>query len=253
MYPGTQPSMEIPILSGSVSVSESGLDSQLDTDTDPDTDSDGNDGLFPSKHEHEHGRAGGRGTIGGEEQAMITAEQKRAILDELSRTLAEMIETALRAAEAAREGMIVGSERTRTRGERGQFNEQAYLIGAQMKQVEEYQALQRELAQLDLAPARKVRPGSLVTVRAADVPPSADSAAGAEQGLVGDAGAPDGLALYFLVPGGMGLTVAVDGRPIQLVSPDSPLGQALIGRRPGTQAAVKLPAGTSTLLISAVD
>jgi hypothetical protein len=53
MYPGTQPSMEIPILSGSVSVSESGLDSQLDTDTDPDTDPDGNDGLFPSKHEHD--------------------------------------------------------------------------------------------------------------------------------------------------------------------------------------------------------
>ncbi len=144
---------------------------------------------------------------------MITAEQKRAILDELARTLAEMIQTSLRAAEAAREGMIVGSERTRNRGERGQFNEQAYLIGAQMKQVEEYQALQRALAQLDLAPARKVQPGSLVTVR------------------------PDGgeASLYFLVPGGMGLTVQAGGRTIHLISPESPLGSALVGRRPGAR------------------
>ena len=184
---------------------------------------------------------------------MITAEQKRAILDELTRTLAEMIETSLRAAEAAREGMIVGSERTRNRGERGQFNEQAYLIGAQMKQVEEYQALQSALAQLDLAPARKAQPGSLVTVRLSS-PASAAGPEGTSGPGPGRPGGPaDGDALYFLVPGGMGLTVTVDGRPIQLVSPDSPLGQALLGRRPGTQAVVKLPAGTTTLLITAVD
>ena len=190
---------------------------------------------------------------------MITAKQKRAILDELARTLAEMIETSLRAAEAAREGMIVGSERTRTRGERGQFNEQAYLIGAQMKQVEEYQALQRELAGLELAPARKVQPGSLVTVRAAGSAPAGDPAQEAGPGgpapETGSAPADpaDGTTLYFLVPGGMGLTVTVEGRTIQLVSPDSPLGQALIGRRPGTQAVVKLPTGASTLLITAID
>jgi hypothetical protein len=51
MFPSTQPSMEIPVLSGSVSVSESGFDFRIDADTDPDTDPDGNDGLFPSKHE----------------------------------------------------------------------------------------------------------------------------------------------------------------------------------------------------------
>ncbi len=156
---------------------------------------------------------------------MITAEEKRAILDELGRTLAEMIGTSLRAAEAAREGMIVGSERTRTRGERGQFNEQAYLIGAQMKQVEEYQSLQRALAQLDLAPARKVQPGSLVAVRQ-------------------DGG---GETLYFLAPGGMGLAVQAGGRTIRLLSPESPLGAALVGRRPGARLSVPLPTGNAAI------
>ena len=55
----TQPAMEIPVLSGSVSVSESGLDSQFDTDTDSDTDPDGNGRLFPSKHEHDGVEVGG--------------------------------------------------------------------------------------------------------------------------------------------------------------------------------------------------
>lgn len=162
---------------------------------------------------------------------MITAEEKRAILDELGRTLAGMIETSLRAAEAAREGMIVGSERTRTRGERGQFNEQAYLIGAQMKQVEEYQSLQQALAALDLAPARKVQPGSLVTVREGD----------------GES------RYYLLAPGGMGLTVQVNDRRIQLLSPDSPLGRALLGRRPGAAVQVGLPSGLLEIQVCGVD
>jgi transcription elongation GreA/GreB family factor len=121
--------------------------------------------------------------------------------------------------------MIVGSERTRNRGERGQFNEQAYLIGAQMKQVEEYQALQRSLAGLDLAPARKVQPGSLVAVRQ-------------------DGG---GESLYFVVPGGMGLTVRAGDRAIRLLSPESPLGLALVGRRPGARLSVSLPTGHAAI------
>jgi transcription elongation GreA/GreB family factor len=169
----------------------------------------------------------GRDTIGCEEAAMITLEQKRAILEELNRTLAEMIETSVRSAAAAQEGMMVGSERTRTRGERGQFNEQAYLIGAQMKQVEEYRSLQHSLAELDLAPARKVRAGSLVTVRTD----------GGEE------------IHYFMVPGGMGLTMIAGGGSVHLLSPDSPLGQALLGRRPGVRVQATLPAGAVELHI----
>ena len=41
----------------------------------------------------------------------------------------------------------------------------------------------------------------------------------------------------------MGLTVAVVGRTIHLLSPESPLGLALVGRRPGARLSVPLPTG----------
>ncbi|HNR40509.1 MAG TPA: GreA/GreB family elongation factor [Acidobacteriota bacterium] len=156
---------------------------------------------------------------------------KEQILATLRRELAVMAETSRRAAETAREGMLVGDERTRTRGERAVFNEQTYLVTAQMQQVERCQALLRALDDLDLSPARKARPGALLEIAA-------------EGGLASG--------LYFLVPGGMGATVDVGGQSIQLVSPDSPLGRALLDRRPGADIAVDLPAGPCRLRLLAV-
>jgi len=104
-------------------------------------------------------------------------------------------------------------------------------VTAQMQQVERCQALLRALDDLDLSPARKARPGALLEIAA-------------EGGLASG--------LYFLVPGGMGATVDVGGQSIQLVSPDSPLGRALLDRRPGADIAVDLPAGPCRLRVLAV-
>ena len=156
---------------------------------------------------------------------------KEQILATLRRELEAMAETSRRAAETAREGMHVGDERTRTRGERAVFNEQTYLVSAQMQQVERCQVLLRALDDLDLSPARKARPGALLDL---------DAEGGLASGL------------YFLVPGGMGMSVDAGGRSIQLVSPDSPLGRALLDRRPGSEIAVDLPSGPCCLRLLTV-
>lgn len=40
-------------------------------------------------------------------------------------------------------------------------------------------------------------------------------------------------AFYFIVPSGGGLIMKVDGNPVQVITPQSPLGGALMGRRAG--------------------
>ena len=154
--------------------------------------------------------------------------EKKSIIALIQEELAEMKETALRSAAEARNGMHLGSDRTRTRGERGVMNEQAYLIAAQMKQVEQCHDLMRALSELDLSTARRVRPGALIDVE--------------------DAGN-GGLTTYFMVPGGMGRTLAFGERRINLVSPDSPLGRALLDRRRGNMVELQLPAGSRSLRI----
>ena len=45
-------------------------------------------------------------------------------------------------------------------------------------------------------------------------------------------------ALYFLVPQGGGLILAVDGEPVQVITDQSPLGSALLGRHMGDSVEV---------------
>lgn len=40
-------------------------------------------------------------------------------------------------------------------------------------------------------------------------------------------------AFYFIVPQGGGLITQVDGQPLQVITPQSPLGEALLGKRVG--------------------
>jgi transcription elongation GreA/GreB family factor len=40
-------------------------------------------------------------------------------------------------------------------------------------------------------------------------------------------------AFYFLVPNGGGLIMKIDGHPIQVITPNSPLGEAMLGKKVG--------------------
>jgi len=144
---------------------------------------------------------------------MLSTAEKKDLVHRLAVILAEKARTAERSAGEARQGIVIGAERTRTRGERGTILEGTYLISAQMQQTEVYRRLIAELDALDLAPARKVVAGSAILLEEAET---------------------GGQSLCLLLPGGMGLELATAaGVTVRLVSPESPLGQALAGRRAG--------------------
>ncbi len=47
-------------------------------------------------------------------------------------------------------------------------------------------------------------------------------------------------AYYYLVPAGGGLILAMDGKPVQVITPQSPLGEAILGRRLGDLVQVSI-------------
>lgn len=57
---------------------------------------------------------------------------------------------------------------------------------------------------------------------------------------------------FFVVPAGGGETIVVDDTMVQVVTPASPLGHALLGRRTDDEVAVELPGGRRRLVIVAV-
>jgi transcription elongation GreA/GreB family factor len=57
---------------------------------------------------------------------------------------------------------------------------------------------------------------------------------------------------FFVVPAGGGETIVVDDTTVQVVTPASPLGHALIGRRIDDEVAVELPGGRRRLVVVAV-
>jgi transcription elongation GreA/GreB family factor len=50
-------------------------------------------------------------------------------------------------------------------------------------------------------------------------------------------------ALYFLVPQGGGLVTSVDGRPVQVITPQSPLGERMLGKKVGDSFTVETASG----------
>jgi transcription elongation GreA/GreB family factor len=111
--------------------------------------------------------------------------------------------------------------------------EASYLAAGQGKRLLSLRALAEWLDQLDGAPVMSVvGPGALVA-------------------LVRDDGPPGWL---LVCPSGIsgGLTVEVDGTPVQVVSIDSPLGGVLDGLRAGDAEEVDTPRGAQVLEVVAV-
>jgi hypothetical protein len=51
-------------------------------------------------------------------------------------------------------------------------------------------------------------------------------------------------AFYFVAPQGGGLVTRVDGQPVQVITPQSPLGEALLGKKKGDRISVEIRGGT---------
>ncbi len=135
---------------------------------------------------------------------------KRAVREALRRSLASALDVMIRAAQQTREGAT--HEESRAEGDKDmRSTEQSYLARGQAMRAEE---LADQLARLErftlpeLGPDDPIVPGALVRVSIDEVP-----------------------RVFFLVAQGGGTELDVDGTRVTVVTPASPVGSALLGRR----------------------
>jgi transcription elongation GreA/GreB family factor len=144
---------------------------------------------------------------------------KRRILDAAIAKLEAELAVLVRAAEAAHEAATHEESKPEdqhdTRG-----LEASYLAGAQAARAAE---LQRQIAMFRGLPDRALAPDAPIAV-------------GALVEIKNDEGRQS---IYLLVAQGGGLAVTLDGRTIQVITPQAPVGEALLGRRAGESVEVE--------------
>lgn len=59
-------------------------------------------------------------------------------------------------------------------------------------------------------------------------------------------------AFYFIVPSGGGLVMRIEERPVQVITPQSPLGSALLGRKAGDEFDVEIGNGTRRYRVKSI-
>ena len=59
-------------------------------------------------------------------------------------------------------------------------------------------------------------------------------------------------AYYYVAPQGGGLVTRVDGKAVQAITPNSPLGEALLGKKVGDTLEVQTRSGTREYLVVSV-
>jgi transcription elongation GreA/GreB family factor len=101
--------------------------------------------------------------------------------------------------------------------------ESSYLARGQARRVQE---LQSELARLKAMESRSFEATTAIALSA-----------------VVELGSEEGSITYWLVPAGAGTRVVVDELEVRMVTPQSPLGRALLGKRCGDTFDVQTPQG----------
>lgn len=142
---------------------------------------------------------------------------KRRLVETIQAHLAEELATLVQAAKAAYEAATHEESKAEdahdTRG-----LEASYLAGAQAQRAAE---LQSQLLMWKHLPIREYGPEDV-----------ACPAALIELEFQGGPGRST-RAFYFIAPQGGGLVTRVDGHPVQVITPNSPMGEALMGRKEG--------------------
>ncbi|MCC6553784.1 MAG: GreA/GreB family elongation factor [Polyangiaceae bacterium] len=147
---------------------------------------------------------------------------KRALVKKLGEQLSEEIEALKRSAYAAREAAT--HEEARPENDKDtRAVEAAYLAGAQADRVRDLERVANALEFLTLRAFGPEDPIALSALIEADV---------------------DGeLHRFFLAPQGGGMKVELDRAVIVVVTPESPVGRALIGKRTGDIVEVRTQRG----------
>ncbi len=168
---------------------------------------------------------------------MSAARQKQRLADELVAQLT----AALEAAEVAHRAATEGATHEEAKPENDKDTraiEASYLARGQARRIEE---LRGELAEVQSWKVRSfgaddaVGLGALVTVQ--------------EDGAGGEGGQVETVGTYLIAPQGGGATLAGG---VHVVTPRSPLGQALLGKRVGDDCEVRLTGRTRLLEIVAI-
>jgi transcription elongation GreA/GreB family factor len=161
--------------------------------------------------------------------AVSAALSKPELVRELRAALASALDTARRAHAAALEGATHSESRAEndkdTRG-----LEQSYLARGQAQRVADLEAA---VAELGIFAPRAFAEGAVIALGALI---TADEDGEARR--------------LFVAPHGGGSVVAGD---VHVVTPASPLGKALLGKRAGDEVEIKLPGRTRTLAIAEVQ
>jgi len=158
---------------------------------------------------------------------------KRAVLD----ALRERVERDLTALTSSQEAMQEGATHEEARPESDKdtrATEASYLARGLAKRVTELQKAGSLLANL-----------ALQRFGAGD--PAALSA------LVTTCDEDDKTQRYFLAPAGGGMRLVVRGVAVGIVTPDAPLGDALLGKRAGDDVELETPQGLRVLSIVSVE
>jgi transcription elongation GreA/GreB family factor len=157
---------------------------------------------------------------------MVEAPPKERLRDELTRLLASDLAAREHAYRAAREAAT--HEEAKPENDKDtRALEQSYLARGEALRVEELRQGLAEVQSMPVHPLREADPialGALVTAEEDDVP-----------------------LLLWLAPHGGGSRVA-DGT-VQIVTPKSPLGRALLGKRAGDECEVRLTGRSRVLTI----
>jgi transcription elongation GreA/GreB family factor len=158
----------------------------------------------------------------------VTTPSKRALLDELVALLGATLE----AARAAHRSAIEGATHAEARPENDKDTrglEQSYLARGQAQRIEELEAELAEVAAMELPAV------------AADAP--------ARLGCVVEVLEGDRRRRYLVAPHGGGVELAGE---VQVVTPRSPVGQALLGKRAGDEVELRLRGAVRELEIVAI-
>ena len=161
-------------------------------------------------------------------------ELKAAVLEALRARVAED----LAAAVATQRETVAGATHEESRAENDKDTrglEASYLARGLAARVAELEEAARRLAALEPRAFRDDDPvalGALVTVEEEEEPEPQR---------------------YFMAPAGGGIKLAVGGARVQVVTPASPLGRTLLGKRAGDEVELRTPRGARTLAIAGIE
>jgi transcription elongation GreA/GreB family factor len=148
---------------------------------------------------------------------------KRTIIKELLEGLAEEIEVIKKSALAAHEAATHEESRAEDSHDTRSI-EASYLAGAQTARVAE---LQRLMQVLRFFPVLEYKTGDLIG-----------------PGALVELSCRGTRSFAFIVPQGGGLVARIEDCPVQVVTPQSPIGEALLGRKLGDLVEVETRTGS---------